>query len=91
MAMQMTRILCGRCLTAAEVPENPRDTDVLRCPACEQVDTVGNAVSDARHHATHIAERAFEQRMLRRGRALSRRTPSVAPVRSLRWISNYAG
>lgn len=89
--MQATRILCGLCLTEADVPENPCDTDELRCPVCHRVDSVGNAVRDARSHATHIAERAFEQKMLDRGRALSRRTPSAAPVRSLRWISNYAG
>jgi len=73
------------------MPENPSESDELRCPECDRVDTVSKAVDDARRHATHIAKRAFEQKMLDSGRALSRRTPTAAPERSLRWISNHSG
>lgn len=91
MTLQSPKILCGQCIVVADLPENPRDTDELRFPACDRIDTVGKAVSDARRHATHMAEQAFERKMEQRGRAFSRRAPTVAPERSLRWISNFSG
>lgn len=84
-------ILCGDCSVTAVIPKNATPDDELFCPTCKRVDTVGHAAAEARIHATHVAERAFENRMLARGRALSRRVPSKAPARSLRWISDYAG
>lgn len=84
-------ILCGACGVNAVLPKNAKPEHELHCPACKRVDSVGKAAAEARIHATHIAERAFENRMLARGRALSRRVPSKVPARSLRWISDYAG
>lgn len=91
MAAETAKILCGHCIVPADMPENPSGEDTLCCPVCDREDTVDRAVEEARRHATHMAEIAFEKRQMERGRPLSRRVPSVAPERSLRWISNLAG
>ena len=91
MAAGTAKILCGQCIVPADMPDDPASGGELRCPACDRVDTVEKAVEDARRHATHMAKRAFEKKLLAQGRPLSRRTPTTAPERSLRWISNHAG
>jgi len=88
MSLGATKIMCGQCLTIAEMPENPADDAELRCPVCERSDTMAKATSDARHHATHMAKRALEQKMMDQGRNLNTRTPTRSPNR-LRWISNF--
>ena len=90
MAVQTPKILCSQCNVAAQMPDQPSDTAELRCPTCDQVDTLACAIGDARRHATHMAKMAFEKKWLESGR-LSRRTPSTMPERNLRWISNHAG
>lgn len=91
MPLHVPRIVCRACVVAIDLPENPSSSDQIRCPRCDQSDTLGNAVDQARRHATHMAERALEAKLQRSGRPVSRRTPTVFPERSLRWISNHAG
>lgn len=91
MPVHAPKILCGECIVAVDLPERPTGKEEIRCPSCDHSDTLENAVNQARRHATHIAQRAFEKRMLRAGRPLSRRTPTAFPERSLRWISNHMG
>ena len=88
MPLNKTPILCGTCIVAPEAPENPKAEDELRCPQCKQVDTIEKAVEDARRHATHAAKRTLEQRMMKDGRTVRNVTPTRAPIKNLRWISN---
>ncbi|MEO1025044.1 MAG: hypothetical protein AAFX07_05760 [Pseudomonadota bacterium] len=88
MALNKPQILCGTCMVAAIAPENPSASDELRCPNCNRADTVEKAVEDARWHATHTAKRALEKRMIEDGETVRNITPTRAPIKNLRWISN---
>ncbi len=80
-------VLCGRCLQPPDVPDKPRRGDKVRCPHCGMTDTVSRALSQARHHATHLAARDLDQRRARKGERLRSFVPTRAPIRALRWIS----
>lgn len=80
-------VLCGRCLEQPDVPDNPKQTDEVRCPQCGSTDTVSRALSQARHHATHIAARDLERRRAERGETVRNSTPTRAPMKALKWIS----
>lgn len=80
-------LLCGVCIVP---PERPEAANTVRCPQCQQEDSVDKALDDARHHATHLARRALEDRRLAEGDIVRTRTPSVMPVKNLRWISGLA-
>lgn len=90
MSLNKPQILCGVCVVPPEVPQNPQAKDELRCPQCQQADTVEKAVDDARRHATHAAKRDLEQRMMKNGRVVRNVTPTRAPIKNLRWISNIS-
>jgi len=88
MPLHVPKIICGACGVAVDLPTTPAARAEIRCPSCNQSDTLDSAVAQARRHATHMTQRAFEKKMQRAGRPLSRRTPSAIPERSLKWISN---
>ncbi len=88
MPLNTPKILCAECIVPADAPQNPKAEDELRCPQCKQVDTIERAVEDARRHATHTAKRTLEQRMMKDGRTVRNITPTRAPIKNLRWISN---
>ena len=88
MALNKPQILCGECVVPVEAPDNPMAQDELRCPQCDRADTVEKAVDDARRHATHAAKRALEKRRMDGGQTVRNITPTRAPIKNLRWISN---
>lgn len=88
MALTKPQILCGVCVVPVEAPERPAADDVLRCPKCHRTDTIERAVEDARRHATHAAKRALEKRRMEKGDTVRHLTPTRAPIKNLRWISN---
>ena len=83
-------ILCGECIVPPEKTEMLDDAGQIQCPVCQKVDTVENALEDARRHATHAATRELERKMEKGGRVLRSRTPTRAPIKNLRWVSNLA-
>ncbi len=88
LALNKPQILCGACIVPPETPDNPQIDDEVFCPQCKRVDTVEKAMEDANRHATHLASRALEQRMLQDGHAVRTVTPTRAPIKNLRWISS---
>ncbi|MGR3514240.1 MAG: hypothetical protein ACU0GG_15880 [Paracoccaceae bacterium] len=89
MSESAAKILCATCLVEVTLPEKPSAETVIACPSCKHKDTLGDAARQARRHATHVAQRAFEKKLQSSGRRLSHRTTSALPERSLRWISNH--
>ena len=83
-------VLCGRCAVRPDVPKNPKPGDTVSCPVCGSSDSVARVLSQARHHATHLAARELEDRRMRRGSRLRHITPARAPVKLLRWISGLS-
>ena len=83
-------VLCGRCVVRPDVPENPKPGDEVSCPVCGARDSVERVLSQARHHATHLATRDLEERRIRRGSRLRHITPTRSPVKVLRWISGLS-
>ncbi len=83
-------VLCGKCVVRPDVPANPKPDDMVECPVCGASDSVERVLSQARHHATHIAARDLEGRRMRRGSRLRNITPTRAPVKVLRWISGLS-
>lgn len=80
-------VLCGRCIQPPDVPENPNPQDEVRCPQCGMTDTVSRVLSQARHHATHLAARDLDHRRTKKGETVRSFTPTRAPIKALRWIS----
>ena len=83
-----TRIVCAECIVPPNVPNVPEAGDLVRCPECHRSDTVETVLTDARHHATHLAKRDLERKMEESGRILRNRTLTRAPIKRLRWITN---
>lgn len=80
-------VLCGRCMARPDVPATPKSGDELRCPHCGATDTVSRVLSQARHHATHLAARDLDKRRVQRGERLRSFTPTRMPRKALKWIS----
>ena len=83
-------VLCGRCIVRPEVPANPKPSDQVLCPVCGATETVERVLTQARHHATHLARRDLEERRIRSGAQLRNITPTRAPVKVLDWISGLS-
>jgi hypothetical protein len=64
--------------------------DEVHCPNCGARDTVSRVLSQARHHATHLAARDLEARRKARGEDVRRLTPTRMPLKALKWISGFS-
>ena len=84
-------VLCGRCIRPPEVPQNPKSGDEVQCPTCGARDTVSRVLSQARHHATHLAARDFDRRRAEKGERVRSFTPTRVPLKALKWISGLSG
>ncbi len=83
-------VLCGRCIARPEVPENPVSGDEVHIPRSGARDTVSRVLSQARHHATHLAARDLEARRMARGESVRKFTPTRMPRKALKWISGFS-
>jgi hypothetical protein len=84
-------VLCGRCIQPPEVPLNPKPGDEVHCLSCGARDTVSRVLSQARHHATHLAARDLDLRRAQKGERPRSPTPTRMPMKALKWISGLSG